>query len=203
MLFLNGVSPLCPHRFVAQLPKSFGVWDFFYFFCFTVAFAFEQQTRAQPQHYGKAKVSSQPNTATLQLLHHCKKLGLQNQPKPGPSTKDAFFALCGYKPKDQRTSAEICSGQQILAATTELQCSRANLPTHWWSSAPKTTDPDFFRVSHGDTEDKFGPRGCSTAAVKATLGAPNRSELRSCSGTDAESFSLRDRCSLNRDVTTS
>lgn len=56
-LFLNNVSPRCPHKFAAQLPRSFG--NFFTSFISLLVLPLNNKRKqVQPQHCQKAEVSS-------------------------------------------------------------------------------------------------------------------------------------------------
>lgn len=74
LLFLNNISALCPQRFVAQLTINSGVWDSFYSFYFTVAFAFDQQQKVSTATAQQEGISFLTTTATPTALSPLQKV---------------------------------------------------------------------------------------------------------------------------------
>jgi len=190
LLFLNNVSPLCPHRFVVQLSRSFGVWDFFYF---TIAFAFEQQKKAStvaPLREGKGCLSAKHNH-TYSSSTTAEGLTFKINPNLAHQQKLPSLHYVDINPRTRGHPWRYTLGKKLLqlpqscnAPEPTSQHNHGHLHPRQQTQAPPA-------VSHKATQDQFGSSGCSTPAVKVTLGAPNRSEPHPCSGTDAESLCIR------------
>lgn len=134
LLFLNSVFPLCPQRFVASFSETLE---------FAISFisllllpSNKKRKQEQPQHCGKAGVSSQPNSHTYSTSTTTEGLTFKINPNLAYQTKPPSLHYMDINTRT-RGHEQRYAEQHIPAAITELQCSRANLPTQQWSSALK------------------------------------------------------------------